>query len=185
MYKLFTISIVPLLLLSSMAFADTGQVQTFNIGLDNVVGLLEGSGVAVNTNVATVVNEQIASDIGSGTTAVQVSTGAFVQGASTTGAYGLFVVEQDGQASGWQINPGGQWLQTNFLQQVFKSGGIGLALGIQSFVGSQVQHIMTPFGVLTNVDYIGVARLDGIGGWPFSSNILSKGINVGGSFTFH
>jgi len=189
MHKFSAVSMVLVFLLSSWSFADVGQIQTFIIGGDNSLGLIEGAGAAANANLMTVELNQLTTDDGSGVTALQFQVGAVIQGANAAGGYGLLGAVQDGQAVGAQVQtipPGEQlqYLNAELPQLVFKIGGIGAALGVQSFTGVQVQHILTPFGISANVQYMGVAAIDGIGGGPNNNSILSKGINISGGQQF-
>ncbi len=80
---------------------------------------------------------------------------------------GMLVVEQNGEAVGAQLQQhaggpaslGAQNQLTNIglAQDVTKLGGLGLAVGLQSFVGAQVQITATPYGINVNIQPVMVS----------------------------
>jgi len=188
MHKGFTVSIVLVFLLSSGAFAGIFQGQGFGINADNGL-LLNGAGstAASSINVVPVVNTQQASDP-AGNRAVQTGVGSLVQSASAGGMAGQYSVGQGADAYGGQL----QFIPTYYSlgmqvqdldaalgQEVLKVGGVGAALGLQCFIGCQLQFIITPFGMSANVQYAGVAQGDAAVGGPDSGIIVSGGIDIG------
>jgi len=151
-----------------------GQEQGFLLGADNGVLLSGGPiGAAQNTNSAVVGQNQQSTDPYHFLTALQFESGVLIQGAYAIGMDGLFGVGQGACVSGGQLQvPGAgpgvqdQCLDADFAQAVAKNGGIGAALGIQGFVGVQVQLILSPHGANTNVQYLGLGQVDQVGGGP-------------------
>jgi len=192
MRKGFTVSMFFVFLLSSGAFATILQGQNFGINAGNSL-LLNGPGnsAASSINVAPVVNTQTASEPW-GTTASQTEFGALVQSASAGGMSGQYSVGQGAGAIGGQLqfvptytNFGTQVqdLDAGLGQEVLKVGGVGAALGMQCFVGGQIQFIITPFGMSANAQYVGVAQADAALGSPDFNTVVSGGIDVGAGQT--
>jgi len=188
MHKLLAVSIVFVLVLSSGAFAAILQGQSFGINTGNNL-LLNGAGnsAAYSVNILPVVNTQEASGPGR-TRALQTQVGSLVQSASAAGEAGQYIVGQNGDAFGGQLQyvPGYynlgtqvQDLDADLTQNVLKAGGIGAALGIQSFIGCQMQFVVTPFGMSANVQYAGVANANAVAGGPDSSMLVSGGLDIG------
>jgi hypothetical protein len=183
----FVVCIAIVCVLSSGAFAAIGQAEGFLIGAGNGLTLLT-DGAAGNVNIVIVDNSQEASSPSGRITARQSETGSLVQGASAVGTGGIFEAAQGGGAIGeqWQFVPDfgslgvqGQDLDAGLGQEVVKMGGVGSVLAVQAFVGCQVQFIVTPFGISANVQYVGVALFDGLGGGPDSTTGVSAGANIG------
>ena len=59
-----------------------------------------------------------------------------------------------------------QVLNGTFGQDLVNVGGIGAAIGIQGYVGLDVQLIISPYGASANVQYLGLAQADSIGSTP-------------------
>jgi hypothetical protein len=155
-------------------FGAVGQAEGFLLGAENGVLLTGGPiGTAQNTNVAVVGHNQHATDPYSFVTALQSEGGVLIQGACAIGMDGLFGVGQAANVLGGQLQVVGggpgtqdQSLDSTFGQDAVRSGGIGAALGMQGFVGLQVQLIVSPHGVNRNVQYLGLGQVDKVGGGP-------------------
>ena len=156
------------------SFGALGQAQGFLLGADNGV-LLNGGlvGSAQNTNLAVVGQSQKTTDLYNFTTALQFEGGVLIQGASAIGMDGVFGVGQNASTLGGQLQTAtngvgiqNQSLDADFVQAVAKNGGIGAALGIQGFVGLQLQVVASPKGANTNVQYLGLGQVDKVGGGP-------------------
>ncbi len=156
------------------SFGALGQAQGFSLGADNGVLLTGGPiGAAQNTNLAVVGQNQQSTDPYHFVTALQCEGGVLIQGAYAVGMDGLFGVGQTANALGGQLQVVGggpgvqdQCLDAVFGQDVARVGGIGAALSIQGFVGVQIQLIISPHGVNTNVQYLGLGQVDQVGGGP-------------------
>jgi hypothetical protein len=153
---------------------DVGQVQGYLIDADNGV-LLAGAGAAQNVNVAHVNQNQQSNNPYSLVTALQTESGTLVQSASAVGLDGVLGVAQtanvlDGQlqaaGAGTDLGVQDQVLNSAFGQDLVSVGGIGAAIGIQGFVGLDVQLIISPYGASANVQYLGLAQADSIGNTP-------------------
>lgn len=185
----FMFSIVLVSLLSSTVFAAIGQSEGYLIGAGNSVFLLtDGLGATTNTNTVEVGNNQ-ESHNGSGTvTALQGQSASLIQGASAIGSGGLFQATQLGTALGLQAQLAGttagigvqeQNLTAGLGQDLVRVGGIGSVLAIQSFLGFQVQFIISQSGMSANVQYAGVTQYGGTGGGPDSGGAVSGSANLG------
>jgi hypothetical protein len=156
------------------AFGAIGQAEGFLLGAENGVLLAGGPiGTAQNTNVAVVGHNQQATDPYHFVTALQSEGGVLIQGACAIGMDGLFGVGQAANVLGGQLQVvgGGPGIQDQSLDSIFgqeavRDGGIGAALGMQGFVGLQVQLIISPHGVNRNVQYLGLGQVDKVGGGP-------------------
>jgi len=191
MNKLFAVSMVFVFLLPIGTFAvGIGQAQSYLIDADNGVSVGgAGYGAAMNTNIATVINKQEASDTFGHLKAVQIGFGSLAQGASAVGISGLYGAEQGAFVVGEQRQFGHDFynlglqqqnLDANLQQDVFGAGnGIGSVSAIQSFIGGQAQFMITPFGASANIQCVGVGLFDSISGGPANSSVISGGIRVG------
>lgn len=165
-------------LVLALAFPCLGGVlrnQGFTIGSNNGAGLL-GAGVATSANVLTAHNLQHGSDKTGMIRTVQAETGALGQVAAVGAVDGFFNVSQYGgvNATQSQAHPGGVGgasLGTQFqglgvdLDQTVEAakGSHGLAMGLQTMVGVQVQVIATPWGVNLNVQPVIASVYDAVG----------------------
>jgi len=187
MNKLFAVSMVFVFLLSSGTFADgVGQAQGYLIDAGNRASVGgAGYGAAMNTNIATVINKQEASNAFGHLKAVQIGFGSLAQGASAVGISGLYGAEQGAFVVGEQRQFGHDFynlglqqqnLDANLQQDVFGAGkGIGSASAIQTFIGGQAQFMITPFGASANIQCVGVGLFDSV----TNSSVISGGIRVG------
>jgi hypothetical protein len=174
MRKVMTVSLILIFLPVCPSFGAIGQAEGFLLGAENGAALAGGPGAAQNTNVAVVGHNQQSSDPYHCVTAIQTEGGVLVQGAYAAGMGGVFGVGQVGTVIGGQLQaPDGQgvgiqdqFLNGTFAQDVAKIGGIGAALGVQGFVGVQVQLIVSPHGANANVQYLGLGLVDHVGGGP-------------------
>ena len=185
MFKGFAVSAALLFLLSSAALADP-QFQVLGMGQTNYVGVV-GDGAAANINTTTAAIDQLVTGPGH-TAGYQSTVGSLIQGAGAVGMIGLLEVKQAGLSDGFQIQgqhpgvPGSDFqyqdLNAHLGQDVTKIGGQGSALGLQTFVGVQMQLLFNPWGGSANVQGIGVSLYDAVGGGPGGLT------TVGGSANF-
>ncbi|MDH7599039.1 MAG: hypothetical protein QHH07_05315 [Sedimentisphaerales bacterium] len=168
--------ILSLGLLGLLAYTCAGaaiDLQKYKIEGVNGAGIVGGPGGSTSTNVDVVKQLSQTSDNYGLTRMVQAQVGALGQVAAVGGMDGLFAVEQAGTATGLQgqAHMGGpnnlgwqdQLANVGLAEQVTKLGGIGVALGMQTFVGVQVQIIATPHGVNINAQPVNVAIFDAAG----------------------
>lgn len=158
------------------SFGSLGQAQSYLFDAQNGAALVGGpAGGAQNTNIALVGQNQRSTNPYSFVTALQSQNAMLVQGAYTVGMDGLFGVAQGANVVGGQTQVPGvggslgiqnQFLEGAFAQDLIKNGGIGSAMGIQGLVDLQVQLIVSPHGASTNVQYLGLAQADSVGGGP-------------------
>ncbi len=177
------------LLLSSASLAAIGQNQGFLLDHTNSVLAQGPQGAAVNTNVMTVAQDQLASDADGHILASQGEVGSLVQSAGAAVLAGTLGVIQTGLSYGLQgqVQNGSpndlgtqlQDLNANLTQHVI-GDGLGSALGLQNFVGFQTQMIFTIYGASANTQAIGVSLIDSLGRpMPGPGAMLTAGSNIG------
>ncbi len=170
MLRRVALSVVIILLLSSGALAFIGQVESFSIEANNLVGRAGRHGSAEGGNLLAAYHEQMGYDACRGTIAIQKEGGVLGQYASAVGRGGRSGVGQEASVFGLQgqlaTNPQkqGQVLGVRLGQEVHKSGGIGGAVGVQGFVGGQSQRISSPTGTSTESQFVGVAQYSAVSG---------------------
>lgn len=172
---LFSIAVV--LLLSSgvlacigLTPASIGNAQNFGIDALNIVKAGGCIGSAEGSNIVMVGHAQEAYDVASGTSALQEETAILTQSGSVVGKRGSAAVVQTAQANGTQeqlvgLNHLGigtssqsQSLGVNLDMLTKNAKGIGGAVGAQSFVGAQSQIEITPNGMSSQTQFVGVAQ---------------------------
>ena len=158
-----------------LSFGAVGQTQAYLLGAENAAMLVGGApGAAQNMNAGVVAQSQRSNNPYSFVTALQTQNGMLVQGAYAVGMNGVLGVGQAANVLGGQsqiVGAGGlgiqdQILTANLGQEFVRAGGIGVAVGIQDFVGLDVQMIISPYGASTNVNYAGVGVFGSVGGGP-------------------
>ncbi len=183
MFKGFAVSVA--LLLSATAAASAiglNQNQGFWEYAGNGASLV-GDGAAGNIGTFTVDLMQFGVDNTTHTTAYQNTAGALMQSAGVSGMGGVFNVDQDAVMAGGQIQIPVVDLQDQNLsavlgQDVTKVGGMGTALGLQTFLGVPTQLAFTPWGGSANVQGIGVSLYDAVGGGPGGGMQVAGGANL-------
>lgn len=188
MLKGFSVAALVVALVASTAVALPGlNFQVFDMDLQNAV-LQAGDGAASSTNLGVLLEAQASTDDIRHTTAFQGFTGAITQTAGAVGMGSVAGVMQDGDLGGMQIQNPKTGQQTQMVgsdldQSVFKVGGTGSVLGIQSAVGIGTQLIFTPYGATANVQALGDVLYDGIGGGPCGAITINGGATVGAGQT--
>jgi hypothetical protein len=180
MFKIVATMMIAVLM-SSIALADGVQMQGFGMSGQNGAAV-SGDGSSVNNNVGGVNNSQLLTNNVSHNTTYQGTNGSLIQSAGAVGMGGLFGVAQTGNAAGLAFQLPSQALQTqaldaNLNQDVFKIGGSGLALGLQTFVGIQTQLSFNPYGGSANIQGVGTTLYNAVAGGPTAD------MSVGGSST--
>ena len=173
MYKKVTFSLVFLLLLAAITYADIDQAQQFVIGSTNN-GVVSGpsGGAVASFNSAPVTTVQTVTEDGSGTTYLQVSNTSLLQTAVTVGLFGDYGFQQNAVAAGTQNQsslPGyfslgtqSQSLGAAFSQNTLANGAYGSTVVTQNFIGTGGQVITSPYGVNVNFVAVGVDSTAGI-----------------------
>jgi hypothetical protein len=190
MLKGFSVAALVVALVASTAVAEISlgtNVQLIDLNLQNAV-LQAGDGAASSANLGLILDAQGSRDDIRHTTAFQGFNGAITQAAGATGMGVAAGALQNGQLAGAQYqNPTtGQQFQnmgTDLDQNVFKSGGMGSALAMQSALGIGTQLIFTPYGATANVQALGNVVFDGVGGGPGGSVTVNGGTTVGAGQT--
>ena len=186
MLRKFSLFVVVILLLSSGAFADIGQVQGFSIGALNLVGRCGGTGSAKGGNIAIVNQSQEVHKPFFGISARQEEKGILVQCGSAGGAGGISGVAQRATVQGLQgqltqrFGPTvqGQCLNVGLGQVAIKAGGVGGAVGAQGFVGSQSQTITTPRMTSTESQFVGAVQYSAVSGGIGSKILVVNTVDV-------
>ena len=186
MLRKIILSAVVILLLSSGAFADIGQVQGFSIGALNLVGRAGGTGSAKGGNILMVGHSQEVHKPFRGISARQEEKGILVQFGSARGTGGVSGVAQRATVQGLQgqltgrFGPTvqGQCLNVGLGQVAIKAGGVGGAVGAQGFVGSQSQTITTPCMTSTESQFVGVAQYSNVSGGIGSKALVVNTVDV-------
>jgi len=170
MYKGLIVGGFLLMVTASVSLGAAANEQEYLLGAVNGAGLANSPGGSSNANVTTVGQTQLSSDDWGQTTMFQAQIGALGQAAGAAGMGGVFMVTQEGQALGVQDQlhvggPASLGLQTQLAdvglnQDITKLGGIGVALGLQTFVGMQVQLVATPYGFNINLQRVAVSIAD-------------------------
>lgn len=153
MLRKILLSAVVILLLSSGAFAKIGQVQSFEIGALNKAKVVGGFGMASGRNYLEIAQRQMERKACLGTAAVK-QAGILTQHARARARCGEIGVKQNASVDGSQhqfiggrrrgSHAQGQSLNLNLNTIARKpNGGVGRAVGSQSFIGEQSQKQAT------------------------------------------
>lgn len=186
MLRKFVFSAVVILLLSSAALANIGQLQGYSIGAVNLVGRTGWLGSAEGGNSIMVSHGQEIYKPSSNSHAIQEETGILIQSAITEGIGGSSGVAQSGTVQSLQgqlaISRGpqvqGQGLNVDLNQIAVKTGGIGAAVGAQGFVGSQIQIIATPRMTSAESQFVGATQYSALSGGPWSNIVVVNDLQV-------
>lgn len=186
MLKKFLIFAAVILLLTSGALADIGQVEGFSIGALNLVGRSGQIGSAQGGNVVIIGHSQQIQKPYFSTTARQEEKGILVQHGTAKGAGGVSGVAQRATVQGLQgqqkatFGPTvqGQRLNVSLGQIALKAGGVGGAKGVQGFVGGQSQTITTPRMTSTESQFVGVGQFSAVSGRKGSKALVVNTVNV-------
>lgn len=186
MLRKFLIVAVVILLFSSGALADIGQVEGFSIGALNLVGRCGPVGSAKGGNIVIIGHSQQVQKPYLATTARQQEKGILVQYGTAKGAGGVSGVAQGAKIKGMQgqytkpfgSTMQGQRLNVNLGQIALKAGGVGGTKGVQGFVGGQSQTITTPRMTTTESQFVGVGQYSAVSGSKGSTGIVVNSVNV-------
>ena len=186
MFRGFSLSVVVILLLSSGAFAAIGQAEGFSIGALNMVQRVGGAGWAEGGNLVMVGQSQKVHV--AGTAAIQKETGILTQSAKAVGICGTTKILQNASVEGLQsqlvvsgkhgFQAQGQSLTVGLDSVVRKTGGIGGAVGEQSFVGGQNQILVTPGGTSANSQVVGATQFASVSAHPGSNVVVNNSLDV-------
>ncbi|MBW7991625.1 MAG: hypothetical protein FVQ84_16650 [Planctomycetes bacterium] len=186
MFRKFLIVAVVILLFSSGALADIGQVEGFSIGALNLVGRCGPVGSAQGGNIVIIGHSQQIQKPYLSTTARQEEKGILVQHGTAKGVGGVSGVAQRAKVQGLQgqytgpfgSTVQGQRLNVNLGQVALKAGGVGSTQGVQGFVGGQSQTITTPRMTSTESQFVGVVQYSAVSGGKGSTGIVVNTVNV-------
>ena len=186
MFRGFSLPVVVILLLSSGAFAAIGQAEGFSIGALNIVQRVGGAGWAEGGNLVMVGQSQKVH--AAGTAAIQKETGILTQSAKVVGICGTTKILQNASVEGLQsqlvvsgkhgFQAQGQSLTVGLDSVVRKTGGIGGAVGEQSFVGGQNQILVTPGGTSANSQVVGATQFASVSAHPGSNVVVNNSLDV-------
>ena len=186
MLRKFLLFTAVILLLSSGALADIGQVEGFSIGAHNLVGRCGPIGSAQGGNIVVIGHSQQIQKPFFSTTARQEEKGILVQHGTAKGARGVSNVIQNATVQGLQgqhtkpfgSTVQGQSLNVNLGQVTMKAGGVGCTQGVQGFVGGQSQTVTTPQMTSTETQFVGVGQFSSVSGGRGSNGIVANNVNV-------
>lgn len=188
MPKKFLLSAAVILLLSSGALADIGQVQAFEIGAVNKVKVVGGLGMASGGNYLEIGQRQMERKARLGSAAMKQG-GTLTQHARAQAWGGEIGVRQNASINGSQnqlIGHGrrgshqqGQSLNLNLNTIARKPrGGIGRAIGSQSFVGEQSQKQTYRGGFSASSQFVRAEQSVKIIGGRGSNVVVENNLNV-------
>ncbi len=189
MLRKFLLSATVILLLSSGAFADIGQVQGFSIGALNKVKIDGGFGWASGGNYLEIGQRQKQSSACLGSAAMKQG-GILEQHACVGGRGGQKAVVQNATVGGKQgqlvesgrrghsLRAQGQCLTLNLNTKALKSGGIGGAIGSQSFVGEQSQRQVYRGGFSVSSQFVQAEQCTKIIGGKRSDVVVKNNLDV-------
>ncbi len=188
MPKKFLISAAVILLLSSGALANIGQVQCFEIGAVNKVKVVGGLGMASGGNYLEIGQRQMKRKACIGSAAMKQG-GTLTQNARAQARGGAIGVGQNASVVGSQkqfIGHGrrgshqqGQSLNLDLNTIARKPlGGIGRAIGSQSFVGEQSQKQAYHGGFSASSQFVRAEQGVKIIGGPNSNVVVKNNLNV-------
>ena len=186
MLREFLIVAVVILLFSSGALADIGQVEGFSIGALNLVGRCGPVGSAKGGNIVIIGHSQQVQKPCFPTIARQQEKGILVQYGTAKDNGGVSGVAQGAKIKGMQsqlTKPFGQAVQgqrlnVNLGQIALKAGGVGGTKGVQGFVGGQSQTITTPSMTSTQTQFVGIGQYSDVSGGEGSKGIAVNTVNV-------
>lgn len=186
MLRSFLFSVAVILLISSGAFAAIGQAEGFSISALNNVQRVGGAGWAKSGNMVMVGHSQRVR--AAGTVAKQKETGILTQRASAAGLGGATKIKQNASIDARQgqiivrgrpgIQAQGQSLTVGLGNVVRKAGGIGGAVGAQSFIGGQNQVMITPHGTGSNSQVVGATQFAAVSSGPGSNVVVVNTLDV-------
>ncbi len=188
MPKKFLISVAVILLLSSGALANIGQVQAFEIGAVNKVKVVGGPGRASGGNYLEIGQRQMERKARLGSAAMKQG-GTLTQHARAQARGGEIGVRQNAAVNGSQkqlIGHGrrgshqqGQSLNLNLNTIARKPrGGIGRVIGSQSFVGGQGQTQATRGRFSASSQFVRAEQSVKIIGRRYSNVVVENNLNV-------
>lgn len=188
MIRKILLSAVVIMLLSSGAFANIGQVQGFSIGAFNKVQIVGGFGSAVGGNTLEVGQRQTASNPRLGRAVIKQGA-ILTQNARVQGRGGTIGIVQNASVDGSQnqfiggrhrgSNTQGQSLNLNLNTIARKpGGGIGRVVGSQSFVGEQSQRRATRGGFSASYQFVQAEQGVKIIGGQRSNIVVKNNLNV-------
>lgn len=186
MLRKFLIFAVVILLFSSGALADIGQVEGFSKCALNLVGRYGPIGSAQGGKIVVIGHSQQVQKPRFFTTARQGEKGILIQYGTAKGAGGISGVAQHAKVQGMQgqytkpFGPTvqGQRLNVNLGQVALKAGGVGSTQGVQGFVGGQSQTITTPRMTSTESQFVGVGQFSSVSGRKGSTGIVVNTVDV-------
>ncbi|HSW02681.1 MAG TPA: hypothetical protein VLI39_21135 [Sedimentisphaerales bacterium] len=186
MFRQWISAIVVVVVLASLARAFVGQEQGFNIGAVNMIQWAGGVGSAGGGHNVMFGHEQTAVGGWPSASGTQKETGVFTQVSSATG--GPASVVQSAKAAGNQQHATGAWstptssqgqqMGVEFSGAIVKPNGAGAVTATQSFVGGQVQTLLTPRTLSTASQVLGVTEYASVVGAPCSNPSVSNMIKV-------
>ena len=187
MCKGMVASLALVLLLSSIAFSDVGQAESFGLNAKDMVALLGGPGSAISGESMMVGQNQVAATPGLDFNIVfQSEMGILNQGAIAVGLSAILGVLQESGLAGEQTqNENGGAVEQhqnwtgNLGQDLTKSNGIGGIIAGQGYTIGQVQVSADRNGISMDVNLSSAVQFNGVVGTKGLDVILQKYIAIG------
>jgi hypothetical protein len=173
MFRWLSIVISVVLLLSSAGFAGINQHEDYGIGLKNGAHVV-GSGSACNFKFVCIegaIIGQCARAWG------QCAAAGVCQVATISGCRGQSLDACRSRCS-YALATQDQNLNLSLRQNVSTHGGPGGAFGAQGAVVAQHQTMVTPRGVGTQSQFVGVVQIGAVSGGRGSNASVSQSVNV-------
>jgi hypothetical protein len=181
MCRKLSLIVAVILLASSGALAQIGQVEGFGINTGNNV-VRDGLGLAVGGNRVGIAHGQFEFDPGTFTLGAQGEGARIGQAAVAFGLVGASGVNQNAVVDGLQGQAAGlggvvqaQALEVGLNQAVFNVG-IGGAAGAQNAFTAQGQLVASPGGLAAQAQFITAAQFGAVVGGPGSNINVTQNI---------
>jgi hypothetical protein len=190
---LFPVTVI-ILMLSCGTFAGIFSYQAFPpIDEDNVVQRSGGQQWAFEGNQKLFAEGKMKHDPVSGSTAIQGEGAVVRQASGAVGLGGFSGVYQDAEVGGHQVQIVGhplnntgpstvtvqsQTLKVDAEQTAYKVGGIGGAGGSQGVLVGQKQTAVTPNGLSTQSQYVGIGQTATVAGGTGSIAVAHQSVDV-------
>jgi hypothetical protein len=186
MLSKFLIFTVVILLFSSGAIANIGQVEKFSINALQLVGRCGPIGSARGGKIVLIGHSQKMHEPCFKTTARQQEKAMLVQYGAAKGVGGVSGLIQCAKVKGRQgqnIDPFGptvqkQRLNVNLGQLALKVGGVGSTEAVKGFVGGQSQTMNTPRMSSSQSQFVGVGLYSAVSGSEGSNGIVVNSVDV-------
>jgi hypothetical protein len=193
MYKMSILIMLTIMLSASYALAGIIQPAGLSVDADNTALRAGGLGFAFGVNGALVNGGQFAVDASSGSAALQTRGVLIGQAAGAIGLGGISGAVQNVDVDGGQLQLVGynltatdtspdtaqvQGLNVNAGQTALTIGGIGAAGGLQGALVGQKQVAVTPDGLSSQSEFVGIGQAAAVAAGPGSTAVSHQSVGV-------